>query len=71
MTSSTMIVGMLPMALATGSSSEIKSSMAILIIGGLVTSTLISPILLPVAYTLIDEARTKRRERRKTLEARQ
>jgi HAE1 family hydrophobic/amphiphilic exporter-1 len=71
MTSSTMIVGMLPMALATGSSSEIKSSMAILIIGGLVTSTLISPILLPVAYTLIDEARTKRRARRAISEVQQ
>lgn len=61
MTSSTMIVGMLPMALATGSSSEIKSSMAILIIGGLITSTIISPILLPVVYTLIDEARQRRK----------
>jgi HAE1 family hydrophobic/amphiphilic exporter-1 len=57
MTSMTMMVGMLPLALSAGSSSEIKSGMAILLIGGLVTSTIISPILLPVAYTLIDEAR--------------
>jgi hydrophobic/amphiphilic exporter-1 (mainly G- bacteria), HAE1 family len=63
MTSMTMIFGMLPLALATGSSSEMKSSMAILLIGGLVTSTLISPILLPVVYTLIDDARIKRRAR--------
>ncbi len=59
MTSVTMIVGMLPLAISTGSSSEIKSGMAILLIGGLVTSTIISPILLPVAYTLIDEARRR------------
>jgi hydrophobic/amphiphilic exporter-1 (mainly G- bacteria), HAE1 family len=64
MTSMTMIVGMLPLAISSGSSSEIKSGMAILLIGGLVTSTLISPILLPVAYTLIDEARGRRSSRR-------
>jgi hydrophobic/amphiphilic exporter-1 (mainly G- bacteria), HAE1 family len=62
MTSMTMIVGMLPLALSSGASSEIKSSMAILLIGGLVTSTILSPILLPVVYTLIDDARTKRRK---------
>jgi HAE1 family hydrophobic/amphiphilic exporter-1 len=55
---------MLPLALSSGSSSEIKSGMAILLIGGLVTSTLISPILLPVAYTLIDEARQRGAKRR-------
>ena len=59
MTSATMVVGMLPLALSSGSSSEIKSGMAILLIGGLVTSTIISPLLLPVAYTLIDEARRR------------
>jgi HAE1 family hydrophobic/amphiphilic exporter-1 len=64
MTSATMIVGMLPLALSSGASSEIKSGMAILLIGGLMTSTMISPILLPVAYTLIDEARRRRTPRR-------
>lgn len=61
MTTTTMIVGMLPLALSTGSSSEIKSGMAVVLIGGLITSTLISPFLLPVVYTLIDEARARRR----------
>jgi HAE1 family hydrophobic/amphiphilic exporter-1 len=64
MTSLTMIVGMLPLALSTGASSEIKSSMAILLIGGLVTSTIISPLLLPVVYTLIDDARSRRRAKK-------
>lgn len=63
MTSTTMIVGMLPLALSSGSGSEIKSGMAVVLIGGLITSTLISPILLPVVYTLIDEARSRRRSR--------
>jgi HAE1 family hydrophobic/amphiphilic exporter-1 len=59
MTSSTMIVGMLPLALSTGSSSEIKSGMAVVLIGGLISSTLISPLFLPVAYTLIEDWRAR------------
>jgi HAE1 family hydrophobic/amphiphilic exporter-1 len=60
MTSVTMIVGMLPLALSLGASSEIRSGMAVVLIGGLVTSTLLTPLLLPVVYTLIDDARKKR-----------
>jgi HAE1 family hydrophobic/amphiphilic exporter-1 len=55
MTSITMIVGMLPVALAMGAGSEIKAGMAISLIGGMVTSTLFSPILLPVVYTLMND----------------
>jgi HAE1 family hydrophobic/amphiphilic exporter-1 len=58
MTSVTMIVGMLPLALSLGASSEIRSGMAVVLIGGLITSTLLTPILLPVVYTLIDDTRT-------------
>jgi HAE1 family hydrophobic/amphiphilic exporter-1 len=57
MTSVTMIVGMMPLALSLGASSEIRSGMAVVLIGGLVTSTIFTPLLLPVVYTLIDEAR--------------
>jgi hydrophobic/amphiphilic exporter-1 (mainly G- bacteria), HAE1 family len=64
MTSFTMIAGMLPLAVSAGASSEVKSSMAIVLIGGLVTSTMLSPILLPVAYTLIDDARNSRKVRK-------
>jgi HAE1 family hydrophobic/amphiphilic exporter-1 len=60
MTSVTMIVGMLPLALSLGASSEIRSGMAVVLIGGLVTSTILTPILLPVVYTLIDELRSTR-----------
>jgi hydrophobic/amphiphilic exporter-1 (mainly G- bacteria), HAE1 family len=59
MTSATMIVSMLPVALSMGEGSEMKKSMAIVIIGGMVMSTLISPIVLPVVYTLMDDL-TKR-----------
>lgn len=59
MTSATMIVGMLPSALATGSGSEMRSGMAIIVIGGMITSTILSPILLPVVYTLIDDFKNR------------
>jgi HAE1 family hydrophobic/amphiphilic exporter-1 len=65
MTSMTMITGMLPLAISRGSSSEIKSSMAILLIGGIITSTLLSPVLIPVVYTLIDDARHGVRRKKK------
>jgi hydrophobic/amphiphilic exporter-1 (mainly G- bacteria), HAE1 family len=55
MTSVTMIVGMLPLALSIGASSEIRSGMAVVLIGGLITSTLLTPVLVPVVYTLIDD----------------
>jgi hydrophobic/amphiphilic exporter-1 (mainly G- bacteria), HAE1 family len=67
MTSATMIGGMLPLALALGAGSEIKSGMAVVLVGGLLTSTLLSPIFLPVAYTVIDDIRHLRLRRgRKT-----
>ncbi len=64
MTSVTMIVGMMPLALSLGASSEIRSGMAVVLIGGLVTSTIFTPLLLPVVYTLIDEARAAVRGRK-------
>jgi hydrophobic/amphiphilic exporter-1 (mainly G- bacteria), HAE1 family len=64
MTSVTMIVGMLPLALSLGASSEIRSGMAVVLIGGLVTSTLLTPILIPVVYTMIEAARSRRGARR-------
>ncbi|HEX9061130.1 MAG TPA: efflux RND transporter permease subunit, partial [Clostridia bacterium] len=57
MTSFAMIVGMLPTALSFGDGSEFKSSMALVIIGGMFTSTILSPLLIPVAYTYLDDFR--------------
>ncbi len=55
MTAATMVGGMLPTALALAEGSEIRKSMAIVIIGGLITTTLLTPVLIPVAYTLLDD----------------
>lgn len=60
MTSATMIVGMVPAALSLGEGSEMKVSMALVIIGGMIASTVFTPILLPVVYTIFDDLKHKR-----------
>ena len=52
MTTAATILGMLPIALGFGAGAELRAPMAISIIGGLITSTLLSLIVVPVAYTL-------------------
>ena len=59
MTSATMIVSMLPVALSMGEGTEMKKSMAIVIIGGMVASTILSPIVLPVIYTLMADLKKR------------
>ncbi|HEX7858519.1 MAG TPA: efflux RND transporter permease subunit [Sphingobium sp.] len=54
MTSVAMIAGMLPTALGIGEGSEARQPMAIAVIGGILTSTLLSLILVPVIYEIID-----------------
>ena len=53
MTSLAMIFGMLPIALGTGSGAELRAPMAYAIIGGIVTSTLLTLVIVPIAYTWI------------------
>ncbi|SDI45584.1 efflux RND transporter permease subunit [Desulfosporosinus hippei] len=57
MTTVAMIFGMLPTALSTGLGSEGRSPMAYTIIGGLITSTFLTLIVVPVIYTLLDDAK--------------
>ncbi len=56
MTSLAMILGMTPLALKLGSGSELRAPMAHAIIGGLVTSTLLTLVVVPVIYSLLDDA---------------
>jgi HAE1 family hydrophobic/amphiphilic exporter-1 len=65
MTSATMIVGMLPVALSLDEGSEMKVGMALIIIGGMVTSTILTPILLPVVYSLMDDIKNSLSRKRK------
>ena len=55
MTTSAMIFGMLPLALGFGSGGEMRAPMARAVIGGLVTSTLLTLIVVPVVYSLLDD----------------
>ncbi len=56
MTTIAMILGMLPSALKSGDGSEFRSPIAIATIGGLITSTLLTLVVVPVAYLLLEGA---------------
>ncbi|HXQ46332.1 MAG TPA: efflux RND transporter permease subunit, partial [Caulobacteraceae bacterium] len=55
MTSLAMIAGMLPTAFALGKGSEFRQPMAIAVIGGLITSTVLSLLMVPVIYEILDD----------------
>lgn len=55
MTTFTMIVGMIPTALAVTAGSETRSSMAWVIIGGLLTSTVFTLLVLPMIFLFFEE----------------
>ncbi|MET0290248.1 MAG: efflux RND transporter permease subunit [Pseudoxanthomonas sp.] len=57
MTSVAMIAGMLPIALGFGADASFRQPMAITVIGGLVTSTLLSLLVVPVIFTVVSDAR--------------
>lgn len=54
MTTLTTVLGLLPMALGFGEGAEIRAPMAITVIGGLSMSTLLTLIVIPVMYELLD-----------------
>jgi HAE1 family hydrophobic/amphiphilic exporter-1 len=56
MTSGALIFGMLPMVLSQAIGAEFRAPMAAITIGGLVTSTLLTLIVVPVVYSLVDSA---------------
>jgi HAE1 family hydrophobic/amphiphilic exporter-1 len=65
MTSLTTILAMLPLAMSTGSGSEIWSPMGIAVIGGLIFSTIVTLVLVPVVYHMMlrkSDARTVKAE---------
>ncbi|MBI4714676.1 MAG: efflux RND transporter permease subunit [Nitrospirae bacterium] len=54
-------LGMLPLALATGSGAEIQKPLASVIVGGIVTSTILTLLALPVFYDLVESWRERRK----------
>lgn len=55
MTTAAMVMGMVPLALGLGEGAEQRAPMAHAIIGGVVTSTLLTLIVVPVVYTYLDD----------------
>jgi len=55
MTTSAMIFGMMPLFLALGEGAEFRAPMARAVVGGLITSTLLTLIVVPVVYTILDD----------------
>jgi hydrophobic/amphiphilic exporter-1 (mainly G- bacteria), HAE1 family len=55
MTSATTILGMLPLAMSAGSGSELWSPMGIAVIGGLIFSTFVTLVLVPVVYAIFSK----------------
>jgi HAE1 family hydrophobic/amphiphilic exporter-1 len=68
MTTVAMIFGMIPLALAIGEGAEQRAPMARAVIGGLITSTLLTLFVVPVVYTLLDDAVSWVRNRRRAPE---
>lgn len=54
MTTLTTVLGLLPMAIGIGEGAEVRTPMAITVIGGLLVSTLLTLVVIPVVYSLLD-----------------
>jgi HAE1 family hydrophobic/amphiphilic exporter-1 len=68
MTTLAMIFGMLPLALALGAGAEMRAPMARAVIGGLITSTFLTLLVVPVVYFILDDFSAwfrRRREKKK------
>ena len=54
MTTLTTVVGLLPLALGLGEGAEVRAPMAITVIGGLLVSTVLTLVVIPVVYAVVD-----------------
>ena len=54
MTTSTTVLGLLPMALGLGDGAEIRTPMAITVVAGLISSTILTLVIIPTVYSLMD-----------------
>ena len=55
MTAFATIFGMLPLALGLGPGAEMRAGMARAVIGGMISSTVLTMVVVPVVYTVIDD----------------
>jgi HAE1 family hydrophobic/amphiphilic exporter-1 len=66
MTTIAMVIGMLPLALASGAGAEWKNGMAWALIGGLTSSMLLTLVVVPVIYVIIDKIQSWLSRKKKT-----
>jgi HAE1 family hydrophobic/amphiphilic exporter-1 len=72
MTTMTLVFAMIPLALKLGAGAETRSPMAVVVLGGIITSTLLTLVLVPCTYTYLDDLQNlllRRRGRAHALEA--
>ena len=72
MTTSTTVLGLIPLAIGLGEGAEVQASMARVVIGGLTVSTLVTLVLVPVLYSAVADwqiARAERKRARRTATA--
>ena len=63
MTSLTIILALLPAAIGLGAGAETNAPLSLAVIGGMVTSTLLTLVVVPAGYSLVENWRTRRRPR--------
>lgn len=70
MTTAAMILGMLPVAIGFGAGSELRSSMGVVVVGGLITSTILTLVVVPQMYIFMDNFQQfiAKKKRRKSLQ---
>ncbi|MSQ14710.1 MAG: efflux RND transporter permease subunit [Dehalococcoidia bacterium] len=69
MTTMTLICAMIPLALKLGAGAESRSPMAVVVLGGIISSTLLTLVLVPCAYTYLDDIQNWILRRRQPREA--
>ncbi len=65
MTALSVVIGMLPVALSTGAGAELRNGLAWVIIGGMIVSTFLTLIVVPVMYKIMHSFRLKSAKREK------
>jgi cobalt-zinc-cadmium resistance protein CzcA len=61
MTATVASLGFMPMALSTGAGGEVQKPLATVVIGGLITATLLTLLVLPVLYTLVEKIQPRKK----------
>jgi HAE1 family hydrophobic/amphiphilic exporter-1 len=60
MTTATTVLGLLPMALGVGRGADLRQPLALVVIGGLTSATVLTLVVIPVAYSLLGQMRREK-----------